>query len=342
MNRDEYRAFLLRVMQGATVESGGDEVVCKCKYCADKIDHHHMYISIPRSENELSFFNCFLCHSGGVVTYKRLMEWGIFDEDWNLELTRHNANAAKNNVSAFRYLSEVGIYNTVPFNLDNESNRAKLSYINDRLGTNLSIEEATSNGIVLNLIDTLNYNRISTLTRDPRVVKSLSDYFVGFLSCDKNYVNLRRIIEPGHLYEGIDKKYINYNIHGKKDSTLKFITAPTAIDLIKPVKVHVAEGAFDMLSVKYNLRRDLDNIIYGAATGNTYKGFIKYLITMVGIMNMELHLYLDNDDAGRFTLTDLLNEMQVFNFPIFIHYNTIGKDMGVPLSQIKEGIEQIK
>ena len=63
---------------------------------------------------------------------------------------------------------------------------------------------------------------------------------------------------------------------------------------------------------------------------------------MVGIMNMELHLYLDNDDAGRFTLTDLLNEMQVFNFPIFIHYNTIGKDMGVPLSQIKEGIEQIK
>jgi hypothetical protein len=328
-------------MYGAKIESGGDEVVCKCKYCSDKTDHYHMYISIPKSENELSQFNCFLCHTGGVVTYKRLIEWGIYDDYWNREITNHNRVAgARNPLTTLS--SENAIFNTVPFNRDTESNRKKLDYFNNRLGLNFSIEDASANGIVLNLKDTLSYNRVQNITRDIRVVESLSEYFIGFLSYDGNFVNLRRIIDSGFLYKGIDKKYINYNIYGKIDNTLKFIPIPSSIDLMQPVQVHIAEGAFDIFSARFNLRGLISNSAYFAVSGNAYKGLIRYLICGIGIINMEIHLYLDNDDAGRYTLKDLLDELRPYPFPVYTHINTIGKDMGVTISEIKEYVQRVK
>ena len=343
MNRDEYRTFLLNNLYGAHAESGGDEVVCKCKYCADKMDHYHMSISIPRSEAEPSLFNCWICHSSGIVTANRLIEWGIYDTEWCVEVTKHNAAVMKVNPSSYHKFGNA-IYNTFIINLENDSNKAKLDYINDRLGTSLTIQECADNNIVLNLIDVLNYNRISEYTRDPRVVKALSDNFVGFMSYDRNFINLRRIIPKGNLYEGIDRKYMNYNIHGKEDNTMKFIMLPTFIDISKKIEVHVAEGAFDILSVKYNLRQIVKpDMIYGAVTGNAYKGFVKYLITNIGIINMDLHLYLDNDNAGLYTLQDLLYELQPFPLiNVYAHYNTLEKDMGVKIEQINEVIEQVK
>ena len=51
---DKYRAFLLRVMQGATVESGGDEIVCKCKYCGRTFKLEGLTFTEPRTEDSIT------------------------------------------------------------------------------------------------------------------------------------------------------------------------------------------------------------------------------------------------------------------------------------------------
>lgn len=302
-----------------------------------------MYVSIPKTENDLSFFNCFICHSSGIVTANRFIEWGIFDPSMNEDITRHNATVLTNNPMSYKYMNQT-IYNTIPCNSDTDSNKAKLEYLNKRLGTNLTIQEATDNKIVLNLVETLQYNRIGELTRDPRIVQALSDNFIGFLSYDGNFINLRKVNETANLYHSINKKYINYNIHGKEDNTLKFIILPSVINTIQKVQVHIAEGAFDIFSVKYNLRGpDTANGLFAAVTGNAYKGLIRYLVSALGLIDMDLHLYLDNDEAGMYTLQDMLQELSIFpQYNVYLHLNSIGKDMGVPLSRIKENVELVK
>ena len=52
----KYREFLLQNLPEAKPASGFSEVVCKCFYCADDGDHHHMYVSVPQTENEPSLF----------------------------------------------------------------------------------------------------------------------------------------------------------------------------------------------------------------------------------------------------------------------------------------------
>lgn len=341
MNSNEYREFLLRNMYGAKPAAGGREVVCKCHYCPDDGDHYHMNISIPQSEGELSYFNCFKCHTGGAVTYRRLIQWGIIDPEWNEILTNHNRVAAGLNPAAANELEDF-IFNTQPYNALTEVSLLKMKYINDRLGTNLTIQDAIDNNIILDLGYTLNSNRIYKYTRDIRVMQALSDNFLGFLSYDRNFVNLRRLIPEGNMHESVDKKYINYNIRGRKNNTLKFIMFPTYLNLYELIKVHIAEGPFDALSIKYNLRGNQPNDLYCAVTGNAYKGLIKYLITGLGIMNMELHLYIDSDNAGIYFLKDLLESLSMYRDPIYIHRNQIGKDMGVRPEEIQESIERIK
>lgn len=345
INRDRYRNFLLQNMYGATVGSGGDEVICKCKYCADNGDHYHMNISIPKTENELSFHNCWKCHSSGVVTYKKLLEWGVYNQDIATELTIHNQYASNNSITNNIELLGSDINNIRRLYVCNnptQFNYNKLKYINDRLGLNLTFDDLNQNNIILNLGSFLNLNHITSYTRDFRVIESLSDYFVGFLSHDNCFVNLRRIVDEGMLHKSVDKKYINYNIYGKRDNTRKFIITPTNIDVSLPVNIHIGEGPFDVLSIKYNLRTDHTNSIFCAATGNEYLAILRYIICSIGIIQFNLHLYLDADDAGFFQLNIITEYLKGFpHIPVFIHTNTIGKDMGVPKNEIEESIQRL-
>ena len=88
-----------------------------------------------------------------------------------------------------------------------------MDYLNSRLGLNLTYSDYANQKVVFNLKDTLLNNHIYKLSRDENIVDQLNDNFVGFLSSDNNYVNLRRICDEGIVYHSIDKRYINYNIH---------------------------------------------------------------------------------------------------------------------------------
>lgn len=345
MDRVRYRNFLLHNMYGATEGSGGDEVICKCKYCPDNGDHYHMNISIPKTSTDLSFFNCWKCHTSGVVTYKKLLEWGIYDADIAADLSSHNQVAFYSTPTGLNELSNFN-RNLIVRNTPCKQNEVKLKYINDRLGLNLTYEAADCMNIVLNVGELLWNNHIQNTTRDPRAFQSLCDNFVGFLSADNCYVNLRRIIPEGILHKSVDKKYINYNIFGKKDNTRKFYSIPSSIDTTKCVEVHIAEGPFDILSIRCNIigpELGLTNRCYFAVTGNEYLSLLRYLVVTVGLINANYHFYLDNDEAGSYTLNSILEFLQPYTWTgICIHRNALGKDMGVPINEIEDVCERIR
>ena len=303
--------------------------------------YEFVYIHIPQDKDDAPTFHCFKCQTSGLITSKTLIEWGVYNPEIGNETDKIIKNASKNNkfkgYNSIRYPFYNCVYNT-------DLAYKKLEYIKNRIGIELSIEECMRQKIILNLKDVLDYpyNGINQYTRHPNIVQSLNDNFVGFLSLDNNFINLRRICEEGILYKGIDKRYVVYNIHNKIENTEKMYIMPITLNLTKPekVQIHIAEGPFDILSIKYNLRRNEEGI-FAAITGSGYLGFIIHLIINYEIFFFDLHVYPDNDELGS---DNMMNKIKDFIKPygadLYIHRNTmIGeKDFGVPINKIKETI----
>ena len=320
--------------------AGRKEVNCRCFYCADSSNMRkgHFYISVPK-EDEPSYFYCQKCHAQGIVTNDKLIEWGIFNSQMGVEITRYNAKVLS--LTKNKKFANNAIYNIRNSIItEDKLSLYKLKYINDRLGINLTLRDCINDKIVLNLKDLIGENRLE-MTRHPNIVDQLDANFLGFLSFDNAFVNMRKVIDKD-VYHTIDKRYINYNVFDKYDNTLKFYVLPTEIDLYNPVPVrlHLAEGPFDILSVKYNVVGDnSDRDIFVAVGGSSYKGCIRHFITNMGLYNLEIHMYMDNDQSMK-QVYDIANLLQYFNIPLFIHNNSFPneKDYGVPKERIIDNI----
>lgn len=344
LNQDSYIEFLCsNIKPFAIPVSGRKEVNCRCFYCADSSNTRkgHFYISVPK-EDEPSFFYCQKCHVQGIVTNNKLIEWGIFDSQMGVEITRYNSKVlslTKNKKFADNFI--YNIKNT--FITKDKLSLYKLKYINERLGTNLSLEDCIKNKIVLNIKDLIQENRLE-LTRNPNIVDQIDSNFLGFLSFDNAFINMRNL-GIKEVYESINKRYINYNVFNKYDNTLKFYVLPAQIDLFNPnpVKLHLSEGPFDILSIKYNIPHDNDRNIFVSVGGSSYKGCIRHFITNMGLYNLEIHIYMDNDQGTKqiFEIAELL---EYFNIPLYLHNNAYQneKDYGVPKERIIDNKRRIK
>lgn len=343
LNSDEYIEFLTtHIKPFAIPVSGRREVNCRCFYCADSSNPRkgHFYIGVPK-EDEPSFFYCQKCHAHGIVTNDKLMEWGIFDSKIGVEITRYNSkilSLKKNKKFANNFV--YNIKNTII--TEDKLSLYKLKYINDRIGTNLTLKDCIDNKIVLNIKDLIKENRLE-LTRNPDIVDQLDSNFLGFLSYDNAFINMRNL-GIRDVYETINKRYINYNIFDKYDNTLKFYVLPCNINLYdtRSVKLHLAEGPFDILSIKYNVVQDYERSIYASVGGSSYKGCIRHFITNFGLYNLEIHIYMDNDQNlnQMYHIAELL---QYFNIPLYLHNNSYSneKDYGVPKNKIIDNIRRL-
>ena len=340
---EEFRNFMLNAIPGSKLVSGGKEILCRCKYCPDSSnpEHAHMYIHIPDSKDDIAVFNCFKCHTSGIIDSRRLIEWGIYDFDVALNLDGIVKEASAYNklrgYSRIIYRFNNGFYNK-------DLAQYKLNYINSRLGLNLTFADCLRNKIIFNLKDSLDYNGIRKYTRHENIIQELNDNFIGFLSVDNNFVNLRRLCDEGIVYKSIDKRYINYNIHDKKDNTDKHYIIPTILNLssTQPINIHIAEGPFDILSIYYNLRyNEINNSLFAAIGGSGYLPLIMNIINTYKIYYFNLHIYPDNDDPGGYNIMkNIIQVLDPFNCNIFIHRNIYPgeKDFGVPLPRINEQI----
>ena len=347
MDIKNYKNFLMSVIPSAKSASGGKFINCRCFNCPDSADpsHRHMYIKIPEDNSEPSWYYCHLCHCSGIITHKTLIQWNIYNEEIAIELLEHNKKCSRSKKNIKYYDRSIyKINNTVT--TDNEISSIKLNYINNRLGINLSYKDLRDLKIILNIYDVLQENHINQLTRDKSIVDQLNANFLGFLSIDNAFCNMRRLCDKGLVYESIDKRYINYKIFDKFDTSERFYTIPTKINLNSSsrIKLHIAEGPFDILSIYKNIRHEEPGI-YTSIAGSNYIGQIMYFLETFMLPYVEIHLYPDNDQYGSMKAMEKINRtIAIFNMPLYIHRNMYPgeKDFGVSPNKITEQIIQLR
>lgn len=346
MNVERYKELLLSRMENAHLVSGGKQINCRCKECGDSIHKKsaHFYISIPHNETEPSLYYCHKCGTSGIVSYKKLIEWDIFDQEVALDLENYNKTISilpKNN----KYLGSKTYYLAHTYTKIDEKSEFKRQYICNRIGYDLSYNDLSNLKIILNLMDILEENRIQKFTRDHNILNDLDREFVGFLSKDNAFLNMRRTCPEGRVYQSIDKRYVNYKIFDKIDTSQRFYTVPTLVNLNSPnrIKLHIAEGPFDILSIFLNCRR-MEEGIYTSIAGSNYLGLILYFLIDMQLPYIELHLYPDNDKFGSMDrMRSIVRKIPDQSIPVYIHKNNYSgeKDFGVPLNRINESIMRL-
>lgn len=345
-DRESYKTFLLGSIHPSQLAGGGTHVMCRCFYCPDgkSPDSKHFYISIPKDDKTPSLYYCHKCHASGVVSYKTLIEWGIYDSSIAEHLVYHNKNCSK-------YIGNHKYYDNMIYHIINQYNEIdhlseiKMNYLRERLGYYFTYEELEKYKIVLNLNTLLKRNQIQWTSRNIDIANQLDGNFLGFLSIDNAFLNMRRLCNQGLVYKSIDKRYINYKIFDKFDTSERFYTIPTTINLNQKerIKIHIAEGPFDILSIYLNLRFKKEGI-YTSIAGSNYIGQAIYFIDRFKLAHNEFHYYPDNDRQGsRYKMEKLKEFLLPTGSTLYIHRNQYPgqKDFGVSWKYINESIEQI-
>ena len=347
MNPEVYSNYILSHMVNAKFASGRKFINCRCPICGDSVHYKsaHLYIKIPWDNNSVSWYYCHKCNNSGVITYKTLIEWDIFDQDIAAQLSELNARCLSGPRKS-KYFNRTIYTITNTYTTIDDKSEFKRQYICNRVGYDLSFQDLKDLKIILNLRDLLIENKITKLTRHDSIVNELSNEFIGFLSIDNAFLNMRRTCEEGKVYKAIDKRYVNYKLYGKDDTTQSFYTIPTVVNLNTPnsIPFHISEGPFDILSIYLNLR-NREPGIYTCVSGSNYISIILFFLVDLRLPNIELHIYPDNDKFGsNEVMNKLISKLPDPSIPVFVHRNTFEgqKDFGVPKNMIKESVVQFR
>lgn len=307
----------------------------RCPYCGDSSNpnHGHFNIRIDLDEPKSAMgYNCFKCGVSGYVTPAVLNELGInVDSDAMGSLKYLNAKYAKSN--------KIKLNKTEPYEIPLSNTKAampKLNYLNNRLGTHFTPEDCQSLRIILNLVDFITINGIRHIDGISSSRLNFFDYnYIGFLSSNKNLLTLR-LSNPA--IDGM--RYYKCKINPSNMDPNSYYAIPSAFDPLYSdnIRIHIAEGTFDILSVYANINNcNRDRNYYYAVCGFGYVEVLKSIIRSGLTTGIELHVYADNDKRD----DDILRQIRKVPaasswFPkVIIHRNGSGcKDYGVPKNQI--------
>lgn len=333
------------IIPDAKIASGGKELVIRCAFCGDSNNprHAHFYISVPQTQDELSFYHCKRCPAHGIVDDDLLRKIGCSDSNFLIDIVKHNSEVLS--LPKYKSLKKINIY-PLKWNLIRKDpmNQEKLNYINNRIGANFSYANLISLKIFLNLYDIIEANDLE-LTRHQSICNDLDRYFIGFISYDNSYCGLRKITDK-QLYQSINKRYINYNLINKVDDNKNFYVIPSEVDALnpQPVKIHIAEGQFDILSIYYNLNKcNSKQNIYIACGGKSYTQALEFILKETGLINYEIHYYPDKDVSDTDFNYNIISKINMLPCNIYIHRNAMNgeKDFGVPMNRIKDYVRVI-
>lgn len=338
--------MLLAYIPGAKLVADNRQILCRCPKCGDSPNYTsaHFYIGPLKDDTKPLSYHCKLCETSGILDTDIFREFGIFDYELMHIVVEHNKEVSLHNPGGiYNYSKAVYTLNNTMIT-ESPLSQIKLNYINERLGLSLTYDDIIKNKIVLNISDIFEQNIIPKLTRHPNIVEQLDKYFIGFLSYDNCFLNMRRLCSSEKVHESLSSRYINYNIFNKMDNNLRFYVPPTTINLIDPTPVHVyvVEGPFDALSVKMNICNPSVPNIVASAGGKSYLNVIKFIIGELGIINMVIHLCPDGD-VESYKMYNIANYLSPFNLDTNILRNGMNgeKDFGVPSARIELQVHNI-
>lgn len=305
----------------------------RCPYCGDStnLSHAHLSIKIDIESDSPMLFRCLKCGVTGMLTNTTLEELGLYiDSDMRKELKSYNRKSMilgnLVNLEFERYQTPIS---------DQTLSRYKLKYINDRLGLDLTPEDAKDCKIVLSIFDFMKSNqiqKINHLTYD--MLKNLENNYVGFLSCNNNVIIFRDITNKQKY------RYFKVLLNEKNVNQDTFYALPNSIGLLytNEINVHIAEGTFDILSIQKNVVKSSENNYYYAMCGYGSISILKYLVHHGINTGINLHIYSDNDKTDDNQKKYLFNGSFITEWVdhIYIHRNDYAneKDYGVPLENI--------
>lgn len=340
MNNQEIKErviYLLSTLPVCKVNNGETQYTVRCPYCGDSSNpsHGHLSIKINKDDNSEMLYRCFKCDSSGLLGVNLLEDLGLsFDSDMRSELKRFNRNiVTKSNGYSTGFNNYI-----LPISVeDNRSNRMKLDYFNHRLGLALSYDDVCKDKIILDFNQFLDLNGIDRIqSLDDRSFHTIQKYYLGFLSKNNNLLTFRNITNIGRRYMKVKLDYSNVN-----PDTFYVVPKTTDILYTNPIRINIAEGTFDILSVKYNLREDYDNEeYYVAICGSSYASTIRCLIMSGLNTGINIHIYSDNDKSDSFYVRNIINNPSIIPWidSISIHRNMYPgeKDFGIPRDRIND------
>ena len=318
--------------------------VVRCPYCGDsmKSNHGHFSILIDLQSDAPMLYRCFRCNESGILIPQVLEDLNLgYDQSLNQNLNL--LNKLSSNSSYFKDKIKNFI---VPVPANTPRNQMKLQYINNRLGTNISLEDCADYKIVLTFSEFLAVNHIPIDTPDDMggvlkssTVRTLDQRYLGFVSANNNKITFRDISPDGSGYLG---RYYKVTLDILNRSPNTFYSLMSKFDLLytEPIDIHIAEGTFDILSVYLNLKhKSSQNSLFFASCGYSFSTILKYLIYTGVNTDITLHIYSDSDKSDKDHLR-LLGKPFYQNWldNVIIHRNVFGteKDFGVPKDRIND------
>lgn len=327
---------LQKAIPNSQFASGRKELVIRCPFCGHTSSpgKRHMYIGL--SKDNPIMYNCFKCEAGGIVNKKLLTKLNI-DPVLMDEIGSFNKSKMKSKSNSYSSNSygDINIDYT-SFDINQNIIYDKVSYINNRLGTNLSIDEMMYNKIIFDF-SFFKRHIMGKLRATESDFQRIQKDYVGFLSVNNTSLTLRCI------RNNYDKRYryLVVKLYDIEDYN-KAYSIPVNIPITTDrVLVNISEGQFDILSIYHNMMNKA-NGLYIAAAGNKYISVLDLIISK-GIMNMDLHLYFDNDEAGNIAQRQMeyfIKNNRIFfsSSQVFFHMNRFPgeKDFGVNKDKIND------
>lgn len=319
------------------------EIRTRCPFCGDSTKNEntgHFYIHINTEDNYPIQYHCFLCESGGVLQPSALNLLDIDDPSLKSGLSTLCKTSTK--------LDKKGMINevqmtTFDYKLPDIKIGPKTQYIEDRLGLKgLPEEEFKKMKVITSLRDFCILNKIKKLTCPNNIAFKLEDKYVGFLSYGNSHILFRDITNTEEL------RWVKYPITQESSANRIFYSMASEIDIFTKdeITINLAEGVLDILSANYNLGYDGPNILNLCVSGKYYDSLILFLVNLgfVG-SNITINIFADNDHTfnkknknGTTTIEYyqkiLKNYKHLFG-KIYVWYNLMSKDIGVPRDQIK-------
>lgn len=305
----------------------------RCQFCGDSSrdkNKRRLYIKIDVNDGNLPIlYYCHNCHAKGVLNPSVLRTFKINDMDLNSSLLSYNSKITNKEKSLYNR------YNNFKFNVPvpkaTKNNLLKKRYIENRLGLHISTDELIKFKTIFSLQQFIEENTIDELTVKEYMGKLINTEYVGFLTSNNEFINFRDITNKNKM------RYFKYSIVPNLMNTLKFFTIPSSLDLMSTdvININIAEGVFDILGVYYHvLDQNTNNNIYAAVCGCEYTNVIKHFLKM-GIVgnNVFINIFSDSDKAPSF-YRYLIKEISPWVATINLFYNSMGKDFGVPKSEI--------
>lgn len=325
------------------VNSANTQFTTRCPYCGDSrnITHGHFSIKIDTNSDSIILYRCLKCNEAGIFTSQTAEDIGMYLEPETAKaidiLNRPNNKSTYGRQKPLKY--------HVPKVIRSSDNKIKLDYLTDRLGIEFTTEKIQESKIILSFVDFLTENKLELPSHiNPSLAKIIEENYVGFLSANNAKITFRQIENNKNL-----KRYIKLSLDPYNTSPNNFYSMVNPqIDLLynTPVNIHIAEGTFDIISIKYNLDHDLSQMhMFYAACGYNFNTIIKWLIYMGVNTDLIIHLYSDSDKSDYENTKIIANGInQCWVNTAYIHRNQYmnEKDFGVPINRIIDSKIKIK